>query len=154
MLSSSAVLCLIAAGSLTYTLAGLTLGTALEDVTSSHPDARQYPRSRGTLWEWKRAEGGTVSVYTDRSGVIFSITFTAEQSEAGTIDLPCAGKFDIQDSHVNLDFAIDKKICVPGNMGTYELPDHSILDVTFDGPGDGQLQEAAWYRPVAPQPHA
>jgi hypothetical protein len=127
----------------------MTLGTSFGDASAAHPGATGYARSRGVLWTWKRPEGGSLDVYTDPNGIITSIDFTAEKGEKGTIDLPCAEGFDIQSSHVNLDFAVDQKVSVPGNMGTYELPDHSILQVTFDGPGDGQLHEAVWFRAAA-----
>jgi hypothetical protein len=151
MLSQQVLLLLasftVAIASPPYTLGGMTLGTRIAPIAAAHPDAVRYPRSRGFLWSWKGAEGGAFDVYTDENGIITSIRFTADERELGSIDLPCAGKFPIDDSHVNLEFAIDPKVCVPGATGVYELPDHSILDVEFDGPADGQLHGAFWYRP-------
>jgi hypothetical protein len=131
------------------TLAGLTLGAPFAPTAAAHPDMRPLPRSNGSLWSWRRPEGGTIDVYTDTSGIVTSIAFTADDGEIGTVDLPCVrGEFPIQDSHVNLDFAIDPKDCESGPFGTYELRDHSILEATFLGPGDGQLHEVQWYRPA------
>ncbi|HVR48077.1 MAG TPA: hypothetical protein VMT95_15710 [Candidatus Binatia bacterium] len=77
------------------------------------------------------------------------IDFLAKQGEDADIDLPCVNKFPIQDSHVNLDIAIEGSACVPISDGAYRLRDGSVLFVWFEGPGDGQLQEARWYRPVS-----
>lgn len=71
-------------------------------------------------------------------------------ADARAIDLPCIGTFPIQDSNVNLELAIEQTACKAfGVEGMYSLQDGSIVEVRFEGPGDGQLIEAAWYWPPA-----
>jgi hypothetical protein len=129
------------------TLGGMTLGARMQPVTIA--GAQKYQRVTGWVWMWKRPEGGAFTVHTDRNGIITSIEFTADKGEQGTIDLPCAGELDIQDSHVNLQMAVDPRRCTQAGLSTYTLPDDSILNVEFEGPGDGQLLKAEWYRPSA-----
>lgn len=135
------------------TMGGMTLGTLF--VESAHPGAQKEPRTTGWFWSWKRPEGGDFAVHTDKNGIITSIDFTADKTKhSGTIDLPCIGNFGIDGSHANLEFAASKP-CISGGDGHYELPDHSILIVTFaaleSAGGDGPLDEATWYRPAASQ---
>lgn len=49
---------------------------------------------------------------------------------------------------MNLEVALDKTRCSAFNGLTYGVPDRSLVEVRFDGPGDGQLAEAIWYRPT------
>lgn len=53
---------------------------------------------------------------------------------------------------MNLEFALNKTACSAFNGATYGLPDRSLVAVRFDGPGDGQLIEAIWYRPSDENP--
>ena len=131
------------------TLAGLTLGTTFANASSEHPDAQLRRNGAGSRWTWKRPAGGTVTVLLDNFGTVAQIYFVADRGEGGVIDLPCVGNFPVQDSHVNLGVAINRKECVPAGDGTYRLHDGSILNVLFADPGDGQLDMVHWYKPGA-----
>ena len=128
------------------TLAGVTLGGDLTQVLSQHPGA-QRSASSGQRWVWSRHGGGTVTVTADDLGNITRVDFVANKRQNNNIDLPCVGAFPIQDSDVNLNFALGNTACGAFNGALYGLPDRSLVDVRFDGPGDGRLIEATWYRP-------
>jgi len=130
------------------TLAGVMLGATLAAVATGHPNTNSFRTSAGTRSTWNTPKGGTVAVSADRAGKVVGVDFLAKQGEDEDIDLPCVKNFPIQDSHVNLDFAIEGSACVPVGDGAYRLRDGSVLFVWFEGPGDGQLQEARWYRPA------
>ncbi|MBV9102458.1 MAG: hypothetical protein JO060_02645 [Candidatus Eremiobacteraeota bacterium] len=141
-----------ASASAPRTLAGVTLGAPLARDVVQRFGAEKHPGTgaNAATWTWKRAGGGVVTVSTDNAGVVQRIDFTAKQGESDAIDLPCAGSFEIQQSHLNLDFAAEKSACVStGDAGSYTLPDGSVFEARFEGPGDGQLLEAIWYRPAA-----
>lgn len=139
---------LAAASPLIRALAGVTLGTPALSTIAKHPEAREVHANSGSTWTWRRKEGGSVAIFADVRGTIVKIEFIADQGEQGTIDLPCAAAFDVQGSHVNLQMAIDPRLCTlsGGDVGTYTLADGSILTATF-GPGDGQLLKAVWSWP-------
>jgi hypothetical protein len=130
----------------TSTLAGVTLGSNLTQVLSEYPRAERSVNP-GQRWVWSRRGGGTVTVTADDLGNITRIDFVANKGQDNNVDLPCVGAFSVQDSHVNLEFALNKTACSAFNGATYGLPDRSLVEVRFDGPGDGQLIEAIWYRP-------
>jgi hypothetical protein len=85
-------------------------------------------------------------------GNITRVDFQADKGEDNDIDLPCVGAFSVQDSVVNLNSALDKTACSVFNGAVYGLPDRSLVAVRFNGPGDGQLAEATWYRPSDKNP--
>ena len=133
------------------TLAGVTLGGDLTQVLSQHPGA-QRSASPGQRWVWSRHGGGMVTVTADDLGNITRVDFVANKGLNNNIDLPCVGVFPVQDSAVNLNFALGKTACGAFNGALYGLPDRSLVDVRFDGPGDGRLIEATWYRPSDQNP--
>lgn len=135
----------------TSTLAGVTLGSNLRQVLSEHPRAQRSANS-GQRWVWSRRGGGTVAVTADDIGNITRVDFVANKGQDNNIDLPCVGAFPVQDSHVNLQFALNKTACSAFNGETYGLPDRSLVEVRFNGPDDGQLVEATWYRPSDKNP--
>ena len=135
----------------TSTLAGVTLGSDLAQVLSEYPGA-QRSASPGQRWVWSRRGGGTVIVTADYLGNITRVDFVADKGQDNNIDLPCVGAFPVQDSHVNLEFALNKTACSAFNGATYGLPDRSVVAVRFNGPGDGQLAEATWYHPSDKNP--
>lgn len=127
------------------TLAGVTLGATLANVTAQHRDAQVFRTSSGMRSTWNIPGAGTVAVLTDQLGKVVEADFVADQGKSGEVDLPCASRFPIQSSHVNFDMAAQQNTCSAIGDGTYRLKDSSILQVWFEGPGDGQLQEARWY---------
>lgn len=133
------------------TLAGVALGSDLAQVLSEHRGA-QRSANPGQRWAWSRRGGGTVTVTADDLGNIIRVDFVPTKGQDNNIDLPCVGAFPVQDSHVNLELALDKTACSAFNGATYGLPDRSIVAVRFNGPGDGQLIEAIWYRPSDENP--
>lgn len=136
------------------TLAGMTLGAALVNVASEHAGAQRRATATGSEWSWRRPEGGKVTVLVDRTGRITSIDFAADKGERDSIDLPCVVSFPIQDSHVNLGMAMAGTECSAISDWKYRLQDGSVLDVSFEEPGDGQLEQATWYRPLPVGPNA
>ncbi len=133
------------------TLAGVTLGSNLTQVLSEYPGA-QRSANPGQRWVWSRRGGGTVTVTADDLGNITRVDFVATKGQDDNIDLPCVGAFPVRDSDVNLQFALVKTACSAFNGAAYGLPDRSIVAVRFNGPGDGQLIEAVWYRPSDKNP--
>jgi hypothetical protein len=133
------------------TLAGVALGSNLTQVPSKYRGA-QRSANPGQRWVWSRRGGGTVTVTADDLGNITRVDFVASKGPDNNIDLPCVGAFPVRDSDVNLQFALAKTACSAFNGATYGLPDRSIVAVRFNGPGDGQLIEAVWYRPSAENP--
>ncbi|MFY9740037.1 MAG: hypothetical protein WAK11_13460 [Candidatus Cybelea sp.] len=132
------------------TLAGVTLGSNLTQVLSEHPGA-QRAANPGQRWFWKRRAGGTVTVTADDLGNITRVDFVVSKGQDDSVDLPCVGAFPVRGSHANLEFALDKTACSAFNGATYGLPDRSVVEVRFKGPGygqlgDGELIEAIWYR--------
>jgi hypothetical protein len=127
------------------TLAGVTLGSGLASVLSKYPNAKRSVNSE-RQFAWRRLGGGTVAVTIDDDGAITRVAFVADKGQNDTVDLPCVAEFPVQDSHVNLERALKETPCSAFNGVTYGVPDHSLVDVRFDGPG-GQLAEATWYRP-------
>jgi hypothetical protein len=141
----------------TATLAGVTLGSNVTQVLPEHPGAQGSPNGSGHWWRWSRREGGTVTVTPDDAGNITRVDFQADKGQSNSVDLPCVGAFPVQDSHVDLEFALHKTACSPFNGAAYGLPDRSVVNVRFNGPGDnglgdGQLVEATWYRPTDKNP--
>lgn len=128
------------------TLAGVMLGTTLASVTAQHPDAQVFRTTSGMRLTWNITGGGTVAVLSDHAGEVVEADFVASQGQNGDIDLPCASKFPIQSSHVNFDMAAHENECAAIGDGVYRLRDSSVLHIWFEGPGDGQLQEARWYQ--------
>jgi hypothetical protein len=135
----------------TSTLAGVTLGSNLTRVLSEYPGA-QRSANPGQRWVWSRRGGGTVTVTADDVGNITRVDFVANKGQDNSIDLPCVGAFPVQDSHLNLELALNKTACGAFNGATYGLPDRSVVAVRFNGPDDGQLIEATWYRPSDKNP--
>jgi hypothetical protein len=133
------------------TLAGVTLGSNLTQVLSEYPGA-QRAANPGRRWFWSRRGGGMLSVTADDLGNITRVDFIADNGQENNVDLPCVGAFPVQHSHVNLEFALDKTACSAFNGATYGLSDRSLVDVRFNGSGDGQLIEAIWYRPSDQNP--
>jgi hypothetical protein len=140
------VLAAVVAGGATNTLAGVALGSSLAKVLAEYPSVKPSVNSK-RYFAWTRPGGGTVAVTTDDDGTITRIAFVADKRQSGNIDLPCVAAFPVQDSHVNLELALEKTPCSAFNGLTYGVPDRSVVEVRFDGPGDGQLAEATWYRP-------
>ncbi|MGA2759586.1 MAG: hypothetical protein ABSF08_04585 [Candidatus Cybelea sp.] len=136
---------------LASTLAGVTLGSNLTQVLSEYPGA-QRSANPGQRWFWRRHGGGTVTVTADDLGNITRVDFVADKGQDNSIDLPCVAAFRVQDSHANLESALNKTACSVFNGATYGLPDRSEVEVRFDGLGDGQLIEAVWYRPSDENP--
>jgi hypothetical protein len=134
------------------TLAGVTLGSNLTQVLSEHPGAQRSTNASGQVWRWSRRGGGTVTITADDIGNITRVDFQADKGRDDNIDLPCVGAFPVQDSDVNLNFALGKTACSAFNGAAYGLPDRSVVEVRFDGPGDGQLAEATWYSPSDKNP--
>ncbi|HET6276696.1 MAG TPA: hypothetical protein VFE16_12270 [Candidatus Cybelea sp.] len=128
------------------TLAGVTLGSNLAQLLSKHSSAKPSARS-SQRFAWSRNEGGEVTVTVDDSGDVTRVDFVASDGRNDAIDLPCVGSFPVQDSHVNLEHALSKTPCSAFNGLTYGLPDHSLVQVRFDGSSDGHFIEATWYRP-------
>jgi hypothetical protein len=141
----------VAAGEF-QTLAGVTLGSNVRKVLSEHPDAKRAANGTSGWWRWSKPGGGVVRVSTDEAGSITRIDFQPTEGQDDTIDLPCVGDFPIQASHLNLESALNQTPCSAFNGATYGLPDHSLVAVRFNGPGDGQLIEATWYRPSDENP--
>jgi hypothetical protein len=135
----------------TSTLAGVMLGSNLTKVLSEYPGA-QRSANPGQRWTWSRRGGGTVTVTADDLGNITRVDFVASKGQDNNIDLPCVAAFPVQDSDVNLQFALNKTACSAFNGETYGLPDRSLVEVRFNGPGDGQLIEATWYSPSDKNP--
>ena len=136
----------------TETLADVTLGTDVAQVLSEHPEARQSANGSGRWWRWSRRGGGTVTVTAD-DGKITRVDFMADKGQDDNVDLPCVGAFPVQDSHVNLELALNKTPCSAFNGAGYGLPDHSLVEVHFANLSDGQLVEVTWYRPSDKNPH-
>jgi hypothetical protein len=139
-----------AATAMPSTLAGITLGATLSQPTldalgAIHSD---NPDGPGSLWTWKRAGGGVVSVLVDTSGTVATVHFVADKGEYDTVDLPCIGPFNLEGSHVNLNFGAIAHGCTMIDMTSFRLPDGSVFIGSFEGPGDGQLRAATWYRPI------
>jgi hypothetical protein len=126
------------------TLAGVPLGATLASVNAAQPSAQVIRTDSGARLTWNVAGGGIVVASTDRTGKVVEVDFVAREGEDGNIDVPCIGTFSIQDSHVNFDSAIVGKSCTTIGDGKYQLADGSVLSVSFEGPGDGQLHEATW----------
>ena len=132
------------------TLAGVTLGamltqpalTALGAVRSNNPDGP------GALWIWHRKGGGVVSVLIDTNGIISTVHFVADKDEYDVVDLPCVGPFDLGGSHVNLNLAVLQTPCTMTDISSFRLPDGSVFIGFFEGPMDGQMRAATWYRPL------
>jgi hypothetical protein len=118
------------------TLAGLTLGTTLANVSIEQPGAQLRRNGAGSSWTWKRPAGGTVIVLLDNAEKVVEVSFMADQGEADGADLPRVKNFPVQDSHVTLDTAIDQNECVPIGNDKYRLRDGSILDIAGIGVGD------------------
>jgi hypothetical protein len=142
----------VAVGGELHTLAGVTLSSNARQVLSEHPGAQASANGSDHWWRWRRLGGGTVTVTADDTGEVTRVDFQADRGQDGNIDLPCVGAFPIQDSDVNLNFALRKTACSAFNGAAYGLPDRSVVDVRFNGPGDGQLAEATWYRPSDKNP--
>lgn len=136
----------------TPTLAGVTLGSNLTQVLSEHPGAQRSANGSGQRWVWRRRGGGTVAVTADDIGKITRVDFVADRGQQDNIDVPCVAAFFVQASHVNLEFALEKTACSAFNGASYGVPDGSVVEVRFAGPGDGQLIEATWYRPSEKNP--
>jgi hypothetical protein len=136
----------------TSALAGVTLSSNLTQVLSEHPGAQRSANASGQVWRWSRRGGGTVTISADDIGNITRVDFQADKGQDGNIDLPCVGAFPVQDSDVNLNFALGKTACSAFNGAAYGLPDGSVVEVSFNGPGDGQLAEATWYSPSDKNP--
>lgn len=136
----------VAAGEDLQTLAGVTLGSNVQQVLMEHPTG-QYPTGSGRCCRWSRRVGGTVTVSFDGSGNVAMVDFQADKGEDGKVDLPCVGAFLVRGSPANLSQALSKTPCSAFNGAGYSLPDRSVVDIRFSGPGDGQLAEATWYRP-------
>lgn len=134
------------------TLAGVALGSNLRRVVLEHPTARRSRSGSARWWAWSRTGGGTVAITADDLGNVNRVDFVVDKGQDDNIDLPCVGQFPVQDSHVNLEFALNKTSCSAFNGATYGLPDRSLVAIRFDGPGDGQLIEATWYRPSDKNP--
>jgi hypothetical protein len=135
-----------------HTLAGVTLRSNVTQVLSEHPRAQGAASGSGRWWRWSRRGGGTVTVTADDIGNITRVDFQADKGQDDNIDLPCVGAFPVQDSDVNLNFALRKTACSAFNGVAYGLPDRSVVEVRFNSPGDGQLMEATWYRPSGKNP--
>ena len=142
----------VAVGAGTHTLAGVTLSSNVTQVLSEHPGAQGSANGSGHWWRWSRREGGAVTVSADDAGGVTRVDFLADRDQDNSIDLPCVGAFPVRDSDVNLQFALAKTPCSAFNGAAYGLPDHSVVDVRFNTPGDGQLMEATWYRPSDKNP--
>ncbi|MBV9719743.1 MAG: hypothetical protein JOZ77_10505 [Candidatus Eremiobacteraeota bacterium] len=130
-----------------HTLAGVTLGNNVREVLSEHPDAQRPATGFGRWWRWSRRGGGMVTITADDLGRITRVDFQADKGQRDYIDLPCLHSFPVQDSHVNLELALERTPCSAFNGLTYGVPDRSVVEVRFHGPYDGQLVEATWYRP-------
>ena len=135
----------------TSTLAGVTLGSNLTEVLLEYPGA-QRAVSPGQRWSWSRRGGGTVTVTADDLGNITRVEFVASKGQGTNIDLPCVGAFSARDSDANLELALNKTACSAFNGANYGLPDRSLVAIRFEGPGDGRLVEAIWYRPSHENP--
>jgi hypothetical protein len=139
-----------AASPMPSTLAGVTLGATLAQPALSALGAirSDNPDGPGSLWTWKRVGGGVVSVLVDTSGTVATVHFVADKGEYDKVDLPCIGPFDLRGSHVNLNFAAVNNGCTMIDVTSFRLPDGSVFIGSFDGPGDGGLRAATWYRPL------
>lgn len=139
---------IVAVGSQLQTLAGVSLGSSVTQVLLEHPEAQGSTTARGHWWRWSRRGGGTVTVTADDAGDLTRVDFQADRGQNGNIDLPCVGTLQVQASEISLQSALAKTPCSAFNGAAYGLPDRSVVEVSFNGPG-GQLVEAAWYRPSA-----
>jgi hypothetical protein len=142
----------VAVGGELQTLAGVTLSSNVTQVLSEHPGAQASANGSSHWWRWNMRGGGTVTITADDTGEVTRVDFQADRGQKGNIDLPCVGAFPVQDSDVNLNFALARTACSAFNGAAYGLPDRSVVEVRFNGPGDGQLAEATWYRPSAENP--
>jgi len=137
------------------TLAGVKLGDTSAAVIAAHPEAAKFRTEQGVVPTWTRREGGSVTVLIGDTGGVAEVDFKEDESKGSSIDLPCIGNFPVQDSHVNLRFALEQDHCASvGEMGTYQLNDGSVVTVTFENSGDGPLREAVWYQPGKQQSSA
>ena len=135
-------------------LVGISLGAVAADVVAEHPGAEKLTGQQwGSGWTWRRSGGGVVTVWADAFGKVWRIEFIPTRGEHDSVDLPCVSAFPVQDSHVNLNFAIDWGICAARTEpDTFQLRDRSIFEADFQGQGDGQLQRALWYKSAVVMP--
>src|SRR5579863_6903800 len=134
------------------TLAGVALGSNLMQVLAEHPRAQRSANIPGQRWAWGLAEGDTVAVTANDLGKITRVDFVANKGRDNSVDLPCVGAFPVRGSPANLQHALGKTACSAFSGMTYGLPDRSVVEARFSGPGDGRLIEAIWYRPSAENP--
>jgi hypothetical protein len=150
-----------AANAAPRTLAGVYLGESLSSDDLKGLGAMRLPDSTDPIvpgfaskWTWKRQGGGTMTVSLDDKNRVQRVDFQRENGQRGSIDLPCAHAFPLEDSHVNLGFAAEANNCTPveRTLSTYKVPGGSTFEAKFDeSNGDiGGLLEAHWTQTASP----
>jgi|SRR5579862_3533154 len=124
---------------------GIWLGENIAVVRAEHPDATIAEKETTQSLTWQRKAGGTIAVYA-HDGNVTRVTFDTKIGEGGTIEFPCAHKFNVEGSHMNMQFAAEQSPChYEGGEDTmsFTLPDGSIFEVEFYGPYDGPVRTAS-----------
>jgi TonB family protein len=128
----------------TAALGGIALGTSIESAAAQYPQGKLTKIDSISILRWNRPDGGRLTAYSDFQGNVWQVRFDGAIHERGTLQLPCAGEFDVTSSHVNFEFATESSHCKrpPSGGNTYTLPDGAVTTVDFFGPGDESLQTA------------
>ena len=125
-------------------LGGVALGASIETASAVYPQGKLTKVGSISILRWDRPDGGRLTAYSDYLGDVWQVRFDGAISERGTLQLPCAGQFDVTSSHVNFEYAAESLHCKrpSSSDNTYTLPDGAVTTVAFFGPGDGALQTA------------
>jgi TonB family protein len=125
-------------------LGGVALGASIETASAVYPQGKLTKVGSISILRWDRPDGGRLTAYSDYLGDVWQVRFDGAISERGTLQLPCAGQFDVTSSHVNFEVAAESLDCKrpSSSDNTYTLPDGAVTTVDFFGPGDGSLQSA------------
>jgi hypothetical protein len=144
---------LVAAAAVSLTFDGIALGDDAAKIAAAH-GAHSTFTALGPAWSWRRDGGGTLLIAGDAKGKVEAVDFDADPNESDAIDLPGAGSFEVQGSHVAFEKAIGAPadstcptIYAGGFCGSFALAGGTAIVVQFEGPGDGQLHRATWATP-------
>jgi hypothetical protein len=94
----------------TAALGGIALGTSIESAAAQYPQGKLTKIDSISILRWNRPDGGRLTAYSDFQGNVWQVRFDGAIHERGTLQLPCAGEFDVTSSHVNFEFATDRRI--------------------------------------------
>jgi hypothetical protein len=134
------------------TFEGIAMGDDATKIAAAHAGHSTFT-ALGPAWTWRREGGGTMLVASDLKGKVTVVDFSADQGEDGSVSLPLAGPFGIQDTHGNLASAVGGATseCQPnysgGFCGVYSLAGGTAIVAQFEN-NDGQLHRATWATPA------